>query len=44
MKEATVDFIYKNQKKIIDIAYFWHVELSSDHNIFLIQEFYNTYV
>jgi len=37
MKGATVDFIQKT-KKIINIAYFWHVELSSD-NICLIQEF-----
>jgi len=43
MKGATVDFIQKT-KKIINIAYFWHVELSSNHNICLIQEFYNIYV
>jgi len=33
--------LYKKQKKIINIVYFWHVELSSDYNIYLIQEFYN---
>jgi len=25
--------LYKKQKKIINIAYFWHVELSPDHNL-----------
>jgi len=40
---ATVDF-RQNMKKIINIAYFWHVELSFDHNICLIQKFYNIYV
>jgi len=41
-----VDFIQKTKKKkIINIIYFWHVELSSDHNICLIKkEFYNIYV
>jgi len=34
----------KNEKKKINIAYFWHIELSSDQNICLIQEFYNIYV
>jgi len=38
MEGVTVDFIQKN-KKIINIVYLWHVELSSDHNICL-QEFY----
>jgi len=31
----------KKRTKMINIAYFWHVKLSPDHNICLIQEFNN---
>jgi len=40
MKGTKVDFIPK-MKKILNV---WHVKLSLDHNICLIQEFYNIYI
>jgi len=36
--------LYTKNDKIKIITYFWHIELSPDHNICLTQEFYNVYV
>jgi len=40
MKGDNGRFYIKNEK-IINIIYFWHIEISSGYNICLIQEFYD---